>query len=84
MLKTSLGSELSLAWSHHLSTEEQVRRLQASGRAIVAVERTAESLPYYAVAFPPRWSWTASSHRVARFGGVGVSSVFRRSGPART
>ncbi|MCK4412879.1 MAG: RNA methyltransferase [Candidatus Eisenbacteria sp.] len=53
VLKTSLGAERSLPWSHHISAEAVAGNLRAAGVTLVAVEVTQRSLPYTALTYPP-------------------------------
>jgi 23S rRNA (guanosine2251-2'-O)-methyltransferase len=52
VVKTSLGAERTVPWSHHISTAEVLGRLRGSGVALVAVELTARSVPYTELEYP--------------------------------
>lgn len=52
VLKTSLGTEKTLPWSHVLSTLELIQELRAKGIGIVSVELTDRSRPYTDVEYP--------------------------------
>jgi len=54
VVKTALGAEGVLPWSHHISTAEVLARLRADGVALIAVEVSERSVPYTALAFPER------------------------------
>jgi len=54
LLKTSLGAERTVPWSHCIDARECLARLRAAGVALFAVERTEGSLPYTAVEYPER------------------------------
>ncbi len=52
LLKTALGAQEAVPWSHRLSTTELVDELRARGFFIVAVELTDRSVPYTQVSYP--------------------------------
>ncbi|MFH1145021.1 MAG: TrmH family RNA methyltransferase [Candidatus Eisenbacteria bacterium] len=52
VIKTSLGAERTLSWSHHISTAETLDRLREEGVTLVAVERTRGAIPYTAPDYP--------------------------------
>jgi tRNA G18 (ribose-2'-O)-methylase SpoU len=52
VLKTSLGAEKTLAWSHHLSTLAVVKQLREEGLAIISLELTDRSVPYTEIEYP--------------------------------
>ncbi len=52
LLKTALGAEAMVPWSHHLSVTDLVNDLKRAGRAIVAVELTNRSVPYTEADYP--------------------------------
>lgn len=52
VLKTALGADRMVPWTHSLSTVEAVEALRADGRAIIAVELTDRSWPYHEVSYP--------------------------------
>lgn len=52
LLKTALGAEAAVPWSHHLSTAAVVAELRARGFRILAVELTSRSVPYTQVEYP--------------------------------
>ncbi|MBW2278400.1 MAG: RNA methyltransferase [Deltaproteobacteria bacterium] len=73
VLKTSLGAEAVLPWSHHLSSTEVIENLRRQGIAIISVELTDRSQPYTAVDYPPRCA-LVFGHEVA---GVAVPILER-------
>jgi 23S rRNA (guanosine2251-2'-O)-methyltransferase len=54
VLKTALGAERTVPWSHHVDAGALLRELRAAGYAIFAVERTERSVPYTEVVFPSK------------------------------
>ena len=52
LLKTALGAETAVPWSHHLSTVEVVKELRARSYRVLAVELTNRSVPYTRVEYP--------------------------------
>jgi 23S rRNA (guanosine2251-2'-O)-methyltransferase len=54
VLKTSLGAERTVPWSHHVDAVALLRELRAAGYAVFAVERTDRSEPYTEVVFPEK------------------------------
>ncbi len=52
VLKTALGADEVLPWTHELSAAGTIERLQAEGVRIVAVELTDRSQDYQAVIYP--------------------------------
>jgi 23S rRNA (guanosine2251-2'-O)-methyltransferase len=52
LLKTALGAQETVPWSHRLSTVELVEELHAEGFCIVAVELTDRSVPYTQATYP--------------------------------
>ncbi len=64
LLKTSLGAERTVPWSHHTDPLEAVARLQAAGVSIFAVELTERSVPYTAIAYPAQLAFVFG-HEVA-------------------
>ena len=53
VLKTSLGAEQWVPWSHHISAEAVATELRAAGVTLVAVEVTERSIPHTALTYPP-------------------------------
>ncbi len=51
VLKTALGAERMVPWTHSLSTIEAIEGLQANGCAIIAVELTDCSRPFHEVRY---------------------------------
>ena len=52
LLKTALGAEAAVPWSHHLSTVAVVTGLRAGGFRILAVELTDRSVSYTRADYP--------------------------------
>jgi len=53
VLKTSLGAERWVPWSHHVSAVPVLRELRAGGVMLIAVELTSGSSSYTAITYPP-------------------------------
>ena len=54
LVKTALGAEQTVPWSHHIRALEVLNGLRAEGYTLFAVERTDRSLPYTEVDYPER------------------------------
>lgn len=54
LLKTSLGAERTVAWSHCIDARERLAELREAGLTLFAVERAEGSLPYTDVEYPER------------------------------
>ena len=52
LLKTSLGAERTVPWSHCIDARERLAQLREAGLALYAVERTDASVPYTEVDYP--------------------------------
>ncbi|MBP7669328.1 MAG: RNA methyltransferase [Candidatus Eisenbacteria bacterium] len=64
VVKTALGAEATVPWSHHISTLEVIAQLQAEGVFCVGVERTERSAPYDLEEYPERVAFVFG-HEVA-------------------
>jgi tRNA G18 (ribose-2'-O)-methylase SpoU len=54
VVKTALGAERTVPWSHHIDAGELLAGLRRAGWTILAVERTDASLDYTRVEYPER------------------------------
>jgi tRNA G18 (ribose-2'-O)-methylase SpoU len=52
VLKTSLGAERTVPWSHDPATMQVIRKLRSEGAAIFAVELTDRSVDYTTIDYP--------------------------------